>query len=110
MKIKPYTKILAGAYVLCGLLFFFITLHFRSLYSEEDVQVAFITKAVLAVGPLGWLLVTLVLAALVVLKDFRFRSRFMNSILTVFLALLVGGIAFATVVVWVISRYDSMSA
>ncbi len=110
MKIKLYTWILAGAYFLCGVMVFLIMPRFLSLFSEAGMhQVPVFSTAVFAIGPLGWLLVTLVIGAFVILKDFRFRSRFLNPVFTVILALLMSGIIFAVAVVWYALRFDSIS-
>jgi hypothetical protein len=52
------------------------------------------------VGPSGWLVVMLIIGALVILKDFRFRARFLNPVFTAILALLMSSIIFAVAVVW----------
>jgi len=110
MKIKLYTRMLAGAYFLCGLMVFLIMPRFLSLFSEQGVKsFPVFSSAVFAVGPLGWLLVTLVIGAFVILKDFRFRSRSLNPAFTVILALLMSGIIFAVTVVWYELRFNTIS-
>jgi hypothetical protein len=100
MKIRPYTWKLAGAYFLCGVMVFIIMTIFLRWCSNANTPFPIFSTAVFAVGPLGWLMVMLVIGTLVVLKDFRFRSRFLNPVFTAILALLMSGIIFAVAVVW----------
>ncbi len=74
---------------------------FLSLFSEMGVgRFPVFSTAVFAFGPVRWLVVMLVLGAFVILKDFRFHSRFLNPVFTVILALLMSGITFAVAVIW----------
>ena len=101
MKIKPYTRILAGAYFLCGLTVFLVMPRFLSLLSEMGIgHFPVFSTAVFAVGPVGWLLVMLVIGTLVILKDFRFPSRSLNAVFTAILALLVTGIILTVMADW----------
>jgi hypothetical protein len=100
MKIRPYTWKLAGAYLLCGVMVFLIMTIFLRWCSNANIPFPIFSTAVFAVGPLGWLMVMLVIGALVVLKDFRFRSRFLNPVFTAILTFLMCGIMFAMAAVW----------
>ena len=88
MKIKTCSLILAGAYSLCGAMFFLIVAKYRILFSESGVPLPFLTRAVLAIGPLGWLCLAVSAGAVTILKDLRFRSPLLNLVLTLVLGLL----------------------
>jgi hypothetical protein len=100
MKIKPYTWKLAAAYFLCGMIVFLIMPEFLSWFSVAGILFPTFSTAVFTVGPSGWLVVMLIIGALVILKDFRFRARFLNPVFTAILALLMSSIIFAVAVVW----------
>jgi hypothetical protein len=82
MKVKTYSWILAGAYSLCGLALFVAVLRVHKLITIWGISLQPITIAVLTVGPIGWLLLSLAAAVLVVLKDLRFRSSLLNPLFT----------------------------
>ena len=82
MKIKIYSWILAGAYLLCGVALFPILVKLQMLFSGFGMELPFATKAVLALGPFGWLCTSVAIGTLVILKDMRFRSRLLNPLLT----------------------------
>jgi glucan phosphoethanolaminetransferase (alkaline phosphatase superfamily) len=84
---------------------FLVMPRFLSLFSEIGFgHFPVFSTAVFAVGPMGWLLVMLVIGTLVILKDFRFPSRSLNAIFTAILALLIIGIIF------VLMQFDTYSS
>jgi hypothetical protein len=98
MKVRTYSWILAASYLLCGVMFFVVVAKFQAILSELEVPLPLLTRAVFLVGPLGWLTSAVVVAVGVVLKDLRFRSRFLNPLFTVILFLAVGSIVVAPIV------------
>ncbi|HEY3761969.1 MAG TPA: hypothetical protein VGN23_09500 [Verrucomicrobiae bacterium] len=111
MKTRLNSWILAGAYFVFGLMVFFVMPHFLSQFSEEGAQqFPTFSTIVFTVSPAGWLLVMLAIGTIVILKDFRFRSRLLNPIFTTVLLLLASGIIFAVAVVWFDIRFNTMSA
>ena len=95
MKISPFSWILAGAYLFCGLGICFVVLKLQALFSGFGIELPAITRVALGVGPVGWLCASLVAGLLVVLKDLKFRSRLLNQLFTLVLVSWVGCIAFA---------------
>ena len=87
MKVKIYSWVLAAVYLLCGVWLFVVVPVFRKvMYSEAGVTPSrLMTKIVLAVGPLGWLMLSILSAVVIVLKDLRYRSRLLNALFSVFL-------------------------
>jgi len=87
MKVKIYSWVLAAVYLLCGVWLFVVVPVFRKvMYSEAGVTPSrLMTKIVLAVGPLGWLMLSILAAVVIVLKDLRYRSRLLNALFSVFL-------------------------
>lgn len=84
---------------------FLVLPRFLSLFSDIGMgHIPVFSKAVITVGPVGWLLVMLVIGTLVILKDFRFHSRSLNAIFTAILALLIIGIFF------VLMQFDTYSS
>ena len=83
MKIKPYSWILGGAYFLCGEACLFIIPKLQSLLSETGLWLPPFTRGVFAMGTFGWLWLMLVMGALTILKDLRFRTWLLNLIFTV---------------------------
>ena len=95
MKIKIYSWILAGAYLLCGAAFFCMVLKAREIFSGFNIELPFMTRMALAIGPVGWLCALVVVGALVILKDMRFHSRLLNPFFTVSLGLSASLMVFA---------------
>jgi len=83
MKIKAYSWMLAGAYLICGIALFLIIP--KCDFSGFARPLPFLTRAALALGSFGWLGLALAAGALVILKDLRFRSRLLSVLLTVVL-------------------------
>lgn len=95
MKIKVYSWILAGAYLICGAALFVVVPKCGAIFSGFDLPLPLLTRAALAVGAFGWLGIALIACALVVLKDLRFRSGLWSFLLTAFLVIWVGCVAVA---------------
>ncbi len=95
MKIKVFSWILAGAYLLCGVMFFVVIPQFESIFSGWAVPLPLLTRVVFAIGPFGWLSLALAVGALAILKDLRFRSRLLDLIFLMLLALFGGCIVIA---------------
>jgi hypothetical protein len=81
MKIKAYSWILAGAYLIWGIALFIVVPKCTEIFSGF-ARLPFLTQSVLALGSFGWLGIALAAGALVVLKDLRFRSRLLSILLT----------------------------
>jgi len=95
MKIKAFSWILTGAYLLCGVMFFLVIPKFESIFSGFATPLPLSTRAVFAIGPFGWLSLAATVGALAILKDLRFRSRLLNLVFLMLLALAGGCLAVA---------------
>ena len=98
MKVKAYSWVLAGAFLFCGVMFFFTVPRFETIFAGLDVTLPSATRGVLAVGRFGWLSVGVIAGALVILKDLKFRSRLLDLIFLMLLALLGGCIVVALLI------------
>jgi hypothetical protein len=78
VKIKIYSWILAGAYLLCGTGFFYILLKFTEVFSGFNIPLPAATRMMLAIGPFGWLFFSAAAGLAVIQKDVRFGSRIFN--------------------------------
>jgi hypothetical protein len=65
---------------------------------------------VLAVGRFGWLSVAVIVSALVILKDLKFRSRLLDWMFLMVLALWVGYITVAMLLPLIRTSMTSISA
>ena len=83
MKVRTYSWVLAGAYLVCGVILFLVIPKFQEIYSGFNIEGSFLMRATLATGPVGCLCSSAAVAMFVVLKDVRFRSRLLNPIFTV---------------------------
>ena len=88
MRAKLYTWILGGTYLVCAVLFFVIISGFQSVFSELAIPIPHFTKVVLAISPVGWLLLTVAVGTGAVFADLRFRSRFLGFVFVMVLALM----------------------
>ena len=95
MKTTPYSWILAGAYLFCGLGIGYVVLKLQAIFSGFGIELPTMTRVALGVGPVGSLCVSLALGLLVILKDLRFRSRLLNPLFTLVLLSWVSCIALA---------------
>jgi type IV pilus assembly protein PilC len=95
MKIKAFSWIVAGAYLLCGVMLFIVIPQFESIFSGFAAPLPLLTRTVFAIGPFGWLSLAVTLGALVILKEWRFRSRLLDLIFVMLFMLLAGCITVA---------------
>ena len=78
MKIKTASWVLGGAHILCGVIFFAVMSKCQVAFSERGIVLPAPTRAAFAISPLGWLLLTVVTASIVMLKDLAFPWRVLN--------------------------------
>lgn len=71
-------------------MFFVIVTKLQELFAGFTVPLPALTRAVLAIGPGGWLCLAVILGTLTILKDLKSRSHWTNLAFTALLALLVG--------------------
>ena len=90
MKITTFSWILGGAYLFCAVMFFFIITKSQAMFSELGVVLPALSRVVFTIGPLGWLLLTIAIGSVAVLKDLAFRSQALGLAFTIILAVLVG--------------------
>ena len=95
MKIKSFSWMLAGAYLLCGLGICSVVLKLNEIVSGFGIVLPTVIRMAWGISPMGWLCASLAAALLVVLKDLRFRSRPLNVLFTLVLVSWVGCIVFA---------------
>jgi len=97
MKIKAFSWIVAGAYLLCGVMLFIVIPQFESIFSGFAAPLPLLTRTVFAIGPFGWLSLAVTFGALTILKDWRFRSRLLDLLFVMLFMLLVGCIPVALI-------------
>jgi hypothetical protein len=85
VKVKIYSWILASAYLLCGAALSFALFKIQAILSGFNIELPFMTRMALAVGPVGWLCVSVAAGLFVILKDLRFHSRLLNPLFTLVL-------------------------
>ena len=88
MKAKLYIWIFGSAYILCAVMFFVIIAGFQPVLSGFAVPLPYFTKVVFAIGPVGWLLLTVAVGASAIYADLRFRSRSLGFVFVIVLALM----------------------
>lgn len=79
-------------------MFFVVIQKFESIFSGFGVSLPLSTRAVFAIGPFGWLSLTVAVGVLAILKDLRFRARLLNLAFLMLLALAVGCLAVALLI------------
>jgi len=89
MKIRAYSMILAIAYLLFGVVLFYIIPKFQEMYSGYTIEPLFLARAMFAVGSLGCLCFSAMVSIVVILNDIKFHSRYPNLIFTTLLVLWV---------------------
>jgi type II secretory pathway component PulF len=94
MKIKIYSWLLAGAYLLWGCGLFHVIPKFLGIFTGFNIQLPFSLRILLFVEPYGWLLLAVGLAGAVIVSDRRFRSRALNPLFSLLLVLWMGWTAF----------------
>jgi hypothetical protein len=95
MKIKAFSWVLAGAFLLCGVIFFRVIPQFEFIFTGFSIPLPPATRCVFAVGRFGWLSVAVIAGALVIFKDLWFRSRLSNWMFMMLLSLLAGYVTLA---------------
>ena len=85
MKVKPYSWVLAVAYVLAGIWLFIAIPQFNRMFSEMRTTPRLPTRFILSIGSFGCLTLLVITAIVVILKDLRFRPRLLNTLFTIFL-------------------------
>ena len=98
MKIKTVSWVLGGAYILCGLILFAVMSRCQVAFSERGIALPAPTRAAFAISPLGWLLLTVTIGSIVVLKDLAFPWRVLNYAFFIVLIDAILFLAFAMVV------------
>jgi hypothetical protein len=79
---------MAGASLLSGVAFLFLS-KFEDVLAGFNIPLPFLIKATFAIGAYGWLCLSVEVGILVILKDLKFRSRYLNPLFTFVLLLLV---------------------
>jgi hypothetical protein len=103
-RIRRLSWVLAGAYLLCGVMGFVITQKVALVYSGLRPPLMLPTRVLLWVGPYGWVAVIVLLATLLILRDLRFHSHWVASGIKVALWMAMGGV-FAAVACLVMVIY-----
>ena len=114
MKITTFSWILGGAYLFCAVMFFFVIAKSQTMFSEMGVVLPALSRVVFGIGPLGWLLLTIALGSVAVLKDLAIRSQVLGLAFTIILVVLVGcviaGIVLPTIPVQQADRVPPFTA
>jgi hypothetical protein len=87
MRIKIYSWIMASAYLLCGVVSLYLVPKFQDVLAGFNLPLPFLMKATCAVGTWGWLCLSAEVGIFVILKDLKFRSRYLNPFFTFLLVL-----------------------
>jgi hypothetical protein len=87
MKVRIFSWILAGAYLVCGVILFLFTSKIQDIYSGYNIQVPFLTRAMFSVGPYGCFFLAVAVGAALVLNDLRFQKRFVSLFFAITLLL-----------------------
>lgn len=95
MKVRIVSWFLAGAYLGCGVLLFLFVQRCQGIFSGFNIQRPFLTRTILAAGPFGCLSFSVAVGVAVVLKDFRFRSSYLNPIFALVLVVWIVGVFWA---------------
>jgi hypothetical protein len=110
MKIKAASWVLGGAYLLCAVVFFLVMSKCRVAFAEQGIVLPTPSKAAFAIGPLGWLLVTVAIGSMAVLKDLAFPWRGWNFAFSIVLLTMVFFVAFAMIVPTIPVQAESVPA
>src|SRR5258706_11436488 len=86
MKIRVSSYILAGLFIFFGLWCFVVTSRFQQMFSEMQSEFPFFTRAILAPTGMGWFLISLLFALLVIWKDLRPRPWLRASVFMIVLS------------------------
>jgi hypothetical protein len=85
---------IACAYFLCGTLLFYFIPKSREIFSGFNIPLPSLMKVTFAVGEHGWLFLAIIAGVAIVLKDLKFRSRYLNPLFTLVLVFWIGGLVF----------------
>ena len=89
MRIKIYSWIMASTYLFCGVVSFLFIRWSKVVLADFNISLPFLMRATFAIGAYGWLCLSVEVGILVILKDLKFRSRYLNPLFTFVLLLLV---------------------
>lgn len=89
MKVRIYSWILAGAYLLWGVLLFLAVPRFQEIVSGFNISATLVMRAMFAVGPYGCLLLAVAIGVALTLNNLRFHRRFVSLFFTITLLLWV---------------------
>ena len=93
MKVRIPSGIFAGVCLACGAYFFVVIPKFLAIYKDlygPDVSLPLLTRVVVGVTPLGWLVLAGIMAALVILRDVRGRGAWLPNWVAVLIFLVTG--------------------
>jgi hypothetical protein len=90
MKVRIYSWILATSYMLLGIVLYLVIPKFIAIFSGFDLESPFLTRSIFAIGPFGCLFFSAIIGIIVILKDFKFPSPYLNHFFALFLVLWVG--------------------
>jgi hypothetical protein len=86
MKVRASSYILAGLFTFFGLWCLVVISRFLQMFSEMQSEFPFFTRAVFAPTGVGWFLVSLLLAVLVIWKDLRPRPWLRTPVFVIMLS------------------------
>src|SRR5882724_11548477 len=85
MRVRVSSYILASSFTLFGLWCLVVISRFFQMFSQMQSEFPFYTRAVLAPTGIGWFLISLSLAALVIWRDLRPRPWLRTSVFMIVL-------------------------
>jgi hypothetical protein len=89
MKKSIYSWILAGAYLVWGVLLFLAVPRFQEIVSGFNISATLVIRAIFAVGPYGCLILAAAIGSAIIFNDLRFHRRFVSLFFTITLLLWV---------------------
>ena len=89
MTIKAFSWFLAAAYLVFGVAFFRVISAFNGMFLNMGMPLPVLTRPVLFIGPVGWLVLAVFGAVIIVLKDLKVKSSLPNVFFGVVLILTV---------------------
>jgi hypothetical protein len=113
MKVRISSWVFAAVYLFAGACSFVVLPRFRTIYQDlygADLSLPFLTRLVLGITPLGWLLLACTLAALLIWKDVRGRSAMLPNWAALVILLASGLLVVVALFVPLIVDIDSMEA
>jgi hypothetical protein len=73
-----FSWVLSAAYLLCGLILFMLARKVAPVFSYLHAPLLLPTRVFLLLGPWGWLAFMLSVAALLLVRQIKFRPRWLN--------------------------------